>query len=215
MTGNYAEVITFDGLGNFAVSIKWQAGQFVADDGVNALPGVTTGLGNTYGVYALFKGTGTVAGGPTDFSFALNPGGTLDLYLDRFAGITTFTQPATGNLAWTTANDGDDSLLGSGNALYGSGNLNTGCSGGINCGSFGQTTNFSLTATGSQFFILPVPFYNLTFESGQFNNFTPVGTQVINGSLDAVFAVPEPGTLALLGLSLVGIGALRRNRKEA
>jgi hypothetical protein len=56
---------------------------------------------------------------------------------------------------------------------------------GINCGSFGST-----------------PFYQLSFQSGQLNNFSPAGRQVINGSLDVAFGnnVPEPASIALLGL---------------
>ncbi|WP_194715790.1 hypothetical protein [Noviherbaspirillum soli] len=54
------------------------------------------------------------------------------------------------------------------------------------CGSFGATSTFSLTASGSQYFIVPNPFYNVSFQSEQLNNLSATGTQIINGSLDAV-----------------------------
>jgi hypothetical protein len=39
ITGNYVEVVTFDGAGNFATSILWEAGQFVANDGATPVIG--------------------------------------------------------------------------------------------------------------------------------------------------------------------------------
>jgi hypothetical protein len=218
ITGNYSEVITFDGR-NFEVSLKWEAGQFVTNNGNDQVK--KTGLNESYGLYALYTAKGTVsinAAGDTLFNFT--PGtGNLAVFLDANAD-TSFTAPTEGGLAFGLADNGDDVKLADGDALRGQGLLRTtsqncGTTAGIECGSFGAKSTFELTDFGKTFFIKPDPFYQFSFQSGQLNNFVPTGTVNINGSLDVVFSdVPEPASVGLLGLGLLGLGAARR-RKQA
>jgi hypothetical protein len=223
ITGNYTEVITFSG-NSFNVSLLWNAGQFVTNDGTTPVASQlspTGGAANQYGVYALYTGSGTFAtsGGRTTFNFA--SGGNFNMFLDPSSN-TGFTQAPNGSTPWGTSNSGDDILIATGLPFAGQGTLDpslstcgSGTTGGagINCGSFGATSTFALTGAGSSYFTSPSPFYNVSFQSGQFNNFPTTGTQVINGSLDVVFAVPEPASVALIGLGLLGLGLSRRSKK--
>jgi len=222
ITGAYTEVATFVDATNFATSILWEAGQFVDSSTNTTYGGNVTGLGSVYKLYALFTGTGTytanAAGSIANFVFNT---GNVSLYYDGGAN-TTFTQPGTGAVAWGTTNGGEDLLIGSGSILTGGGTLDTTtivCAQTLNCGSFGTQTSFELdpATPGNKFFTLPNPFYNLTFEAGQFNKdlvVLPGSTQKINGSLDVTFgkSVPEPTTLALIGLGLMGFGLGRRKQ---
>jgi len=226
ITGNYVEVISFSGAensGTFNVSLKWNAGQFVANDGSTPLASQLSGTSSgQYGLYALYQGTGTFNTTASGTVFSFTPGGSLSLFADAQAN-TEFKQPANGVLGFTTSNDADDVLIATGIPTSGEGRLDPtlstcGPSSGINCGSFGASSTFNLTAAGSEYFVAPNPFYNISFQSGQLNNFTPSGTQVINGSLDVIFGgsseVPEPATVAMVGLGLLGLG-LSRRRKQA
>ncbi len=222
ITGNYVEVITF-GIGNtFTVSLKWTAAAFVANGGIDQLNGGGPGgtnLGNDYALYALFLGSGTFSTVGAVTNFTLTPGGSVNFYYDADLD-TTFTNAANGSVLFGTANTSDDLVLASGAAISGTGKLDPTLSTcvpntpNINCGSFGQKTGFNLTADGKKFFVDPVPFYNVAFQAGQLNNFAIAGTQTINGSLDVVFdgSVPEPMTLGLVGMALLGLGASRRNK---
>lgn len=227
ITGNYVEVITFSGSGTngtFDVALKWNAGQFVGNNGTtvvsNQLGAVTS---NQYGLYALYQGSGTFSATASGTVFNFNSGGSLSIFADSQSD-TQFVQPTNGNIAFSTTSSGDDVLIAAGVPTSGQGRLDptlTTCGAqGINCGSFGASSTIDLTAAGSEYFVAPNPFYNVSFQSGQLNNFTPIGTQVINGSLDVIFAnagneVPEPATATMIGLGLLGLGLARRRSTKA
>lgn len=218
ITGNYVEIANFDRLtGTFSANLYYNAAAFVANDGKTQLRASDTGLNDDYGIYGLYSASGTFsagANGSTIFNFTQGTGN-LELFLDR-DNNTTF-EPGSG-LDFISANTGDDVRIATGTPLSGNGLLdpnNPQCGTGIFCGAFGSTTTFDLNEEGADFFVAPSPFYTLSFQSGQLNNFNPTGRQIINGSLDVTFnEVPEPASVALIGLGLLGLG-LSRRRKQA
>lgn len=224
ITGNYTETITVSSGGSFDASILWQAGQFAANDGTVGLNASTTGIGVPYGLYGLFQGSGTVTVSGSTATFAL-ASGSLNLYIDQ-NGSDSFSAPTTGSDNYTSSGTGaNDVLVATGGLISGSGHQDLTCAtnpnpnSSINCGSFGQSISFALTdPAGTGFFVDPSPFYSMSMQSGQFNS-APIPpssgslTDHTNGSLDVVFvAVPEPSTLLILGMGLLGMGLVMRKR---
>ncbi len=222
INGEYVETVTITSATTFSTSLRLQLQGF-SDTTTNTTPSSQLNAFNGYNMYLLYKSVGTFSPAGTGFSYVTTDA-EFELYADA-AQDTSFSDPAIPlssdlNLVpFYTANDAtfDDLLLATGTFVSGSATQT--CSGAAannNCGSFGQTTTFNLeNPLGTSYFVDPDPFYTLSIQSGNFNGFVPVvGTsQTISGVANIVFNVPEPTTVALLGMGLLGIGLTKRNKK--
>lgn len=201
INGGYTEVITFDGAGNFATKALASFSQFYWNDNATPVGGVQ--LGSTYRLYAVLEEVGSVSG--NTFTGGT---GSMKLYLDRDMN-TSLTLGATGNDPITLGNTGDDSLLGSStNIVSGFGILIPGVGGFFDI----WFDNINWEAAGLSYFVDPDPFYVKANVDGDFNTFQITGTQRIGGDVSIVFDVPEPASMALLGLGLLGLGMSRRRK---
>ena len=204
-----------------------------SNGGVNVFPGVS-GVLNTYQLYATFDFSAHLVSGPLTGAGSNQVLDTLNFTFwgNQFAGLgpnlgtlATFTQAdAVLNTEATVTQGSKDIKLGSGSLISGVAGFDA--LGGAFINSF--TTYANTDPAGKGFFVAPDPFYNLAFQA--FNNTTQGINQqgdctsptsdcriAINqaaGVHDFVSTqVPEPFTLTLLGMGLLGAGVSRRLRK--
>lgn len=207
LNGGFTEFVTFTSGSTFAAHAYANMGQFFADEGGTLVSSQLNGFGASgYGMYALFEATGTFSG----LNFT---GGTgqFRLFLDVDKN-TTFgtTLGLDGVTRVTTAGIADDYEIAYTTSLMaGTGTLST-APGAYNF----DFKDFTLTTEGKDYFIAPRPFHFFVQVNG--DNDAASGTGVpgdplrVTGDVSAVFRVPEPGSLALSGLALLGLGLARR-----
>jgi len=229
LNGGYTETITFGAGGAFTASAVADFTAFRADEGSDGVfsqvddpncvstATVLCSALPTYAIYAVFTSTGVATpGADPDTTVFTGTSANVSLYLDRNQDTTK--TPGGG----ATGNTGDDSLILSSDTLIeGGGRLVPPGSEGFpeGGGTFSLVFGDLLLSPFGQLYFPSMAGLSLTaISSGDFNFFTPTGTQTVTGDLSVGFegtAVPEPLTLSLFGMTLLGTGIVARRRRNA
>lgn len=204
--GSYFEELVFDGSGGFTTGAFASLTSLVSEEATVPVASSVMGLdlgGIGYNLYAVLTASGTANATETEFTATT---ASFSLYIDPSHDTTSADLTA----GTVTDLSGDDILIGSASTVVnaygqyenGTGNFNF------------DFTDFVLTAAGEDYFVDPIPFYSVVTVNGDFDTLGALPD--VSGDLSAVFTVkvPEPSTVAVLALGLVGLGMTGRRKNK-
>jgi PEP-CTERM motif-containing protein len=172
-----------------------------------------------FGMYAVFSSVGTYNNGVFQ-----GISGLFDLYIDPSQDIANTFIPG-GDLG--LSGTGDDYKIGFASVM----DYLIGLPAAVPSAYDTVFSNFTLTTgdqnaatagtqNGDLFFVDPRPFHLILQSNGDFDQFIPnyngEASQIYaSGDVSAVFKVPEPASLALMGIGLLGLGLSRRKQAQS
>lgn len=211
-SGNYTEVITLENGSSptglvFSSAAYVDIGSFANNDGTGVPATQLNALFNGYGLYGIFTSVGEV----TSSTLFTGKSGTVELWIDPNQDTK---KTIVDSKTVTKTGDSDDYMIAF------SYDLTSAVGNSANPAAFAFVfSNFALTAKGELYFTAPAnPFYDLALVTGDFDNIPiAVGTTDVTGKVGATFSnkIPEPGSVALLGLGLAGLAFSQRRRNQA